>query len=89
MKRMIKVLMVAVLMAVILVASISPAMAARARGGVLLPTPQPCLVTTPETPQGVRMVLDPPGRAPGCWVLLPPGVANDEPVSVAPAAVVV
>jgi len=42
MKRMIKVLMVAVLMAVILLASISPAMAARAPGGVLLSSPQPC-----------------------------------------------
>ena len=88
MKRMIKVLMVAVLMAVILVATISPAMAAKARGGVLLPTEQPCLVNTPETPQGVRMVLDPPGRALGCWVLLPPGVGNDQPVPVDPAGVV-
>jgi hypothetical protein len=85
MKRMIKVLVVAVLMAVILVATISPAMAVKARGGVLLPTEQPCLVNTPETAQGVRMVLDPPGRAPGCWVLLPPGVGNDQPVPVAPA----
>jgi len=42
MKRMIKVLMVAVLMAVILVASISPAMARRSPGGVLLSSPQPC-----------------------------------------------
>ena len=42
MKRMIKVLMVAVLMAVILVASISPALAARRPGGVLLSSPQPC-----------------------------------------------
>ena len=40
MKRMIKVLMVAVLMAVILVASISPALAARKGGGVLLSSPQ-------------------------------------------------
>ena len=42
MKRMIKVLMVAVLMAVILAASVSPALAAKARGGVLLSTTQPC-----------------------------------------------
>jgi hypothetical protein len=89
MHRMIKVFLVAALMAVILVATISPAIAAKARGGVLLPTEQPCLANTPETPQGVRLVLDPPGRAPGCWVLLPPGVASDEPVTVDPAGVVV
>jgi hypothetical protein len=86
MKRMIKVLVVAVLMAVILVASISPALAIR-RAGVLLPTTQPCLANAPETPGGVRMVLDPPGRDPGCWVLLPPGVANDQPVTADPAGV--
>ena len=50
MKRMIKVLMVAVLMAVILVASISPAMARRGHFGVsLMPTDTPCNV--PENAQ--------------------------------------
>ena len=63
----------AMLVAVILVASISPAMARRVSGGVLLPTPQPCyavIANAQETP-GKHLVLDPPGRAPGCWVLLP------------------
>ena len=72
MKRLLKVLMVAVLMAVILVASISPAMAARARGGVLLSTTQPCLANT----QNPNLVLDPPGRTPGCWFLLYAGAAT-------------
>ena len=74
MKRMIKVLAVAVLVAVILVATISPAMAVRVRGGVLLPTAKPCDRTlgsqsVPASP----FALDPPGRAPGCWVELPSG----------------
>ena len=77
MKRMIKVLIVAVLMAVILVASISPAMARRASGGVLLSSTQPCLAN-PEDP---NLVLNPPGRAPGCWFLLPPGAARNPPVT--------
>jgi hypothetical protein len=84
MKRMIKVLMVAVLMAVILVASISPAMARRSPG-VLLPTLQPCLAN----PQDERLVLNPPGRAPGCWVLLPTGGTNDTPVTIDLAGVVI
>jgi hypothetical protein len=86
MKRMIKVLLVPVLMAVILVASISPALAAR-KAGVLLPTTQPCLATTPDTPGGARLVLNPPGRAPGCWLLFPPGVGSDPPVTVDPVGV--
>ena len=48
MKRMIKVLMVAVLMAVILVASISPALAARKPGGCCCRRPSPAL-RTPKT----------------------------------------
>jgi hypothetical protein len=71
MKRMIKVLLVAVLMAVILVATISPAMALRRPGGVLLEqTTAPC--EAPENAQGASIELDPPDRAEGCWVLLPP-----------------
>lgn len=74
MRRMIKVLAVAVLVGVMLVASISPAFAARVRGGVLLPTTKPCTVSlgaqsVPESP----FALDPPGRAAGCWVELPSG----------------
>ncbi len=84
MKRMIKVLMVAVLMAVILVASISPAMARRASGGVLLSSPQPCLAN----PQNPNLVLNPPGRAPGCWFLLPPGAASNPPVAIDSGGVV-
>ena len=89
MKRVIKVLMVAVLMAVILVASISPAMARRHPGGVLLPTPQPYHATAnaQDTP-GEHLVLNPPGRAPGCWFLLPPGAANNPPITIDSGGVV-
>ena len=83
MKQLIKVLMVAVLMAVILVASISPALAAR-RAGVLLSTTQPCLANT----QNPNLVLNPPGRDPGCWFLLPPGAANNPPVTIDSGGVV-
>jgi hypothetical protein len=79
MKRVIKVLVVAVLTAIILVASVSPAMARRASGGVLLETPLPC--DPPANAQNVvgerdaigeRVELNPPERKiPGCWVLLP------------------
>jgi hypothetical protein len=88
MKRMIKVLLVAVLMAVILVASISPAMARRAPGGVLLPTTQPCLANTQDA-DGGRLVLNPPGRAPGCWFLLPPGAADNPTINIDLAGVVI
>ena len=82
MKRMIKVLMVAVLMAVILVASISPALAAR-KAGVLLSTTQPChAIANTQNTSGEDLVLNPPGRAPGCWVLLPPGATNNAPVTI-------
>jgi hypothetical protein len=84
MKRMIKVWMVAVLMAVILVASISPAMARAARGGVLLSTTQPCLANT----QNPNLVLNPPGRAPGCWFLLPSGAASNPPIAIDSGGVV-
>ena len=70
MKRVIKALVVALLVAVILVASISPAMALRRPGGVLLGTEKPCFA--PENAQGAHIELNPPGRLPGCWVLLPP-----------------
>ena len=85
MKRMIKVLLVAVLMAVILVASISPAMARRASGGVLLSTTQPCLANT----QNPNLVLNPPGRDPGCWFLLPPGAADNPTISIDSGGVVI
>jgi hypothetical protein len=88
MKRMIKVLMVAVLMAVILVASISPAMARRVSGGVLLSSPQPCHAIGQDAPGG-RLVLNPPGRAPGCWVLLPPGATSNTPVTIDSGGVVI
>ena len=80
--RTIKVLAVAAIVAVMVVASVSPALAAKVRGGVLLQTTTPCekgagsharndpgthLQEFPEDPEG-----NPEGRAPGCWVLLPP-----------------
>jgi hypothetical protein len=73
-RRMIKVLTVAILVAVILVATISPAMAVRVRGGVLLPTAKPCDPTLgSQSVSESPFALDPPGRAPGCWVELPSG----------------
>ena len=88
MKRVIKVLLVMALMAVILVASISPALARAARGGVLLPTTQPCLANTQDA-DGGRLVLNPPGRTPGCWFLLPPGAADNPSINVDLAGVVI
>jgi hypothetical protein len=87
MKRMIKVLIVAVLMAVILLASVSPALAAR-KPGVLLSSPQPCHAIAKDT-LGGDLVLNPPGRAPGCWFLLPPGATNNTPVTIDSGGVVI
>ena len=88
MKRMIKVLMVAVLMAVIVLASVSPALAARKGGGVLLSSPQPCHANVQDA-SGGRLVLNPPGRAPGCWFLLPPGAASNPPIAIDSGGVVI
>jgi hypothetical protein len=88
MKRMIKVLVMAILMAVILAASVSPAMAAKARGGVLLSTTQPCHAIAQDAP-GEDLVLNPPGRAPGCWFLLPPGAASNPPIAIDSGGVVI
>jgi hypothetical protein len=74
-KRMIRVLAVAVLVAVILVTSISPALAKKVAGGQLLPTDKPCEATAKhhnDREAGAHLVIDPPKRAPGCWVELPP-----------------
>jgi len=73
MKRVIKVLMVAVLVAVILVASVSPAMALRRPGGVLLERTE-AACNAPENAQGVdiRPAGPPERELSGCWVLLPP-----------------
>jgi hypothetical protein len=69
---MIKILTVAVLVAIILVASVSPAMARRVPGGVLLPLERSCSqVENVPGAAGEHLVVDPPGRDPGCWVLLP------------------
>ena len=87
MKRTIKVLMVAVLMAMILMASISPALAAKARGGVLLSTTQPCHAIAQDA-SGEDLVLNPPGRAPGCWFLLPRGAASNPPIAIDSGGVV-
>ena len=88
MKRMIKVLMVAVLMAVILLASVSPALAVRKANGVLLSSPQPCHAIANDAAGG-NLVLDPPGRAPGCWFLLPPGAASNPPITIDSGGVVI
>jgi hypothetical protein len=90
MKRMIRVLLVAVLMAVILVASVSPAMAVRRAGGVLLSSPQPChAVANTQDASGGRLVLNPPGRTPGCWFLLPPGAADNPSITIDSGGVVI
>ena len=90
MKRMVKVLMVAVLMAVILLASISPALAVRKGGGVLLSSPQPChAVANTQDASGGRLVLNPAGRAPGCWFLLPPGAADNPSITIDSGGVVI
>jgi hypothetical protein len=78
-RRTIKVLAVAALVAVMLVASISPALAAKARGGVLLQTTTSCVEGAGSharndfgTHLEVFEARNPEGRAPGCWVVLPP-----------------
>jgi hypothetical protein len=79
-KRIIRVLAVAVLMAVILVTSISPALARKVAGGQLLSTEKPCEQSAKHQNDrpGVefRTFGKEDGRAPGCWALLPPS-AND------------
>lgn len=77
MRRTIKVLAVAALVAVMLVASVSPALAAKVRGGVLLQTTGPCDASSEaRNVSGSHLIElpeeNPEGRAPGCWVLLPP-----------------
>jgi hypothetical protein len=72
-RRTIKVLLVAALVAVMLVASVSPALAAKVRGGVLLQTDRPCDASSKaRNVSGSHVIEDPEGRALGCWVLLPP-----------------
>jgi hypothetical protein len=78
-KRIVKVLAVAVLVAIILVASISPAVAKRAAGGQLLSTEKPCDRTTDNAQNDghgadLRNIDDEDPereRAVGCWALLP------------------
>ena len=73
MRHMIKVLAVAALVAMMLMVSISPALAAKARGGVLLKTTRPCDASSEaRNVSGSHLVENPEGRAPGCWVLLSP-----------------
>jgi hypothetical protein len=81
MRRIIRVLAVAVLVAMILVTSISPALARRAAGGQQLSTRVPCDRTTENAQNDhhgadLRNVEDEDedpetGRAEGCWALLP------------------
>jgi hypothetical protein len=80
MRRMIKVLAVAALMAMILAASISPASALKARGGVLLPVRVPCYATAnAQNHNGAHLINDPPDRIQkGCWAELPPGANHND-----------
>jgi hypothetical protein len=79
MRRMIKVLAVAALVATILVAGTSPALARVVRGGVLLHTERPCHATlVAQNASGSHLLLNPEGRAPGCWVELPPGANHND-----------
>jgi hypothetical protein len=72
-RRTIKVLAVATLVAMILAFSVSPALAAKARGGVLLKTTEPCNASSgAQNVPGSHLRTNVPDRAPGCWVLLPP-----------------
>jgi hypothetical protein len=73
-RRTIKVLLVAALVAVMLVASVSPALAAKVRGGVLLQPTTPCekgAGSHAQNDPGAHLQTKPPGRE-GCWVVLPP-----------------
>jgi hypothetical protein len=71
MKRMIKILMVALLMVVILAASISPAMARRSNVGHRMPTDRPCVVTEKaQNEGGAHHDFNPQGLT-GCWVVVP------------------
>lgn len=79
MRRLIEVLAAAALVTVMLVASVSPAMATRVRGGVLLQTDRPCKVTmAARNVAGSHLLIDPPGRSPGCWVQLPTSTTQDK-----------
>jgi hypothetical protein len=80
-KRMIRVMTVAVLVAVMLVTSISPALAKKVAGGQLLSTRSPCDAIEKHVKNdreaGAHLINDPSDReTPGCWVELPPS-AND------------
>jgi hypothetical protein len=79
MKRMFKVLMVAVFLALILAASISPALARTGHFGKRLNTDRPCYVhshiANAQHGRGAHIVdspiEDPDIRHTGCWVVLP------------------
>ena len=76
MRRSIKVLAVAALVATMLMASISPALAAKVRGGVLLKVTKPCEASlVAQNAPGSHLRTNVPGRAPGCWVLLQPNAS--------------
>ena len=75
MRRTIKVLAVATLVAMILAFSVSPALAKVVRGGELLNTTKPCeqgAGSHAQNDPGSHLETDPPDRADGCWVVLPP-----------------
>jgi hypothetical protein len=80
MKNVPKALAVVTIMAMILAASISPASALKARGGVLLPERVPCYATAnAQNHTGAHLINDPPDRIQtGCWAELPPGANHND-----------
>ena len=71
MKRMIRVLAVAVLVAVILVATMSPTLARRQGGGVLMPTTKPCEVHSETNNNAPHFEFRDTPVPHSCWKVLP------------------
>jgi hypothetical protein len=70
-KRMSRVLAVAVLVAAILVSSMSPAMARRVAGGVLMPTTKPCDVHSETKNKAPHFEFRDTPAPHSCWKVLP------------------
>jgi uncharacterized membrane protein YdfJ with MMPL/SSD domain len=71
-KRLIRVLAVAVLVAVILVASISPVLARRAVGGHPMSTEKPCEATAKaQNERGAHFEERPESQVALCWLVFP------------------
>jgi hypothetical protein len=80
MKHVPKALAVVAIMAMILAATISPASALKARGGVLLPVRVPCHATAnAQNHAGAHLINNPRDRIQkGCWAELPPGANHPD-----------